>query len=154
MPGLVKIGMTCRDVDVRCQEIFQTGVPEPFVVYDSAFSPDCAQLERKLHDRYEGRRVHESREFFRISASDASDILRAELKEQVLEWLEDFIPDHAIVHWDLFVDDGDICALAHDLNEPAPIVAQAMMTVTPEEIAPAIDRVKRRKFIVSQGSKE
>lgn len=61
MPGLVKIGKTTRCVDGRANEIYQTGVPLPFVVYNYVETPDCHTLELTMHEILADLRVSQSR---------------------------------------------------------------------------------------------
>lgn len=51
MPGIVKIGKTTRSVEDRANELYQTGVPEPFKVEEFFHSPDCHELEASLTRR-------------------------------------------------------------------------------------------------------
>lgn len=71
MPGLVKIGRTERDPNQRAVELWQTGVPTPFVVEGAFLVPDCAEAERRIHESCKAFRVHGSREFFRCEVKDA-----------------------------------------------------------------------------------
>ena len=154
MPGLIKVGMTTGDPEVRASQLFQTGVPGPFMVAHSVFSPDCAALERCMHENMTAHRVCENREFFRATISEAIALLDDTLMEQVKFWLEEFLPDKIIVDPDLSCDAGDICYLADQLNEPPPIVASAFSEITSEEIRPAVlrvyDRIARHKEKAAQ----
>ena len=49
MPGLVKVGRTSRNVDLRAAELWHTGVPTKFEVYASEKTCDCVQLEAYIH---------------------------------------------------------------------------------------------------------
>lgn len=67
MEGLVKIGKTQREPDLRAQELSAaTGVPTPFVVVYDAFFADCSKAEEHIHALLEsqGYRINDSREFF------------------------------------------------------------------------------------------
>ena len=75
LPGLVKIGKTTKDPSVRARELTQTGVPTPFVVAYSIFVSDCDSLEADLHDSLSSYRESTRREFFRIDAKTAIDLL-------------------------------------------------------------------------------
>lgn len=79
MPGLVKIGKTSRcDLEKRMKELFTTGVPLPF---ECAYAcrvklSHMDELERALHTAFAPNRVNENREFFRISASQVTPLLK------------------------------------------------------------------------------
>lgn len=76
MPGLVKIGKTTRSAEERRRELGSaTGVPTPFVIAYEMFVSDCHRAEKLIHDLLEPYRVSESREFFRLSGSDAVDAM-------------------------------------------------------------------------------
>lgn len=65
MPGVVKIGLTRNDdVGQRVKQLYTTGVPVPYEVHYSAKVPDCAKLERVLHQVFDDKRVRNDREFF------------------------------------------------------------------------------------------
>lgn len=91
MPGLVKIGRTVRSVEGRANELYQTGVPTPFVVEHDVLSPNCAELEALAHAAFSEFRVGDGREFFRVSA----DEVRTFLDEGVFCQLEDFVLEYS-----------------------------------------------------------
>lgn len=97
MPGLVKIGRTCRDVDGRAMELYQTGVPTPFCVFYYVEAPDCEGLEALMHAELQDGRVSDAREFFRISADKAAERLDANLYDQVSTWAMGFLPHFRVV---------------------------------------------------------
>jgi hypothetical protein len=74
--GVIKIGMTAREVDVRVKELSShTGVPTEFTVFRKYAVDDATLAERRIHARLVGYRVSENREFFKISAEDAAMII-------------------------------------------------------------------------------
>ena len=78
MPGLVKIGMTTqKDIKVRMNELYTTGVPLPFECQYACKvkKADCAKVEKALHKAFEPNRVNNSREFFTIKVEQAKAIL-------------------------------------------------------------------------------
>lgn len=91
MPGLVKIGRTVRSVEGRANELYQTGVPTPFVVEHDVLSPNCAELEALAHAAFSEFRVGDGREFFRVSA----DEVRTFLDEGVFCQIEDFVLEYS-----------------------------------------------------------
>ena len=75
-PGMVKIGMTTRDVDTRAKEISgATGVPTPWVPIYSFQCFNSLKLEQELHEYLDSVRVAENREMFRMSSTDAIKIV-------------------------------------------------------------------------------
>lgn len=96
MPGIVKIGKTTRSVDQRADELYQTGVPERFTIAGQVASPDCSELERKVHVFFQNDRVSHQREFFRVPADKAVAVLKARLNWQLDEFVSEFAPGHGI----------------------------------------------------------
>lgn len=76
MPDLVKIGMTRNEPDERLQQLFSTGVPQPFVLEFCAIVNDGLQAERLAHDGLSSYRLSSSREFFRIDVIKAIEITK------------------------------------------------------------------------------
>ena len=77
--GMVKIGKTTRDPNERVKELSSaTGVPTPFIlVYYKQFK-DCNIAEAEIHQILEskGYRLNESREFFKLSPTDAIRLIQ------------------------------------------------------------------------------
>ena len=71
LEGIVKIGYTDRSLFDRCDELFTTGVPQPFNIFAYAITEDFKEFEAAIHKKLEKCRVHPKREFFRISAQNA-----------------------------------------------------------------------------------
>ena len=72
MPGLLKIGMTARDVESRLRELnAPTGVPAPFeIVYQIKVS-DCSAAEQFVHEMLAEHRTNKGREFFKVDSTTA-----------------------------------------------------------------------------------
>jgi hypothetical protein len=145
MPGLVKIGRTSRSVEARANELCQTGVPTPFIVAHYVASPDCAALERKMHDCFFFQRVAQDREFFRTSVEEVAQHLDRLLREQVTEWVDDYAPGHVVTMDELALDEGDVLFLASELSAGFLEVALSIRELRPEELAPALDRYRQRR---------
>ena len=77
MPGLLKIGGTAKTVTERAQELASaTGVPAPFrVTYYQAVS-NWRAAEREIHARLKQHRENDRREFFKLEAEAAADIVQ------------------------------------------------------------------------------
>jgi hypothetical protein len=71
-PGMVKIGMTIRDVDTRAKEISgATGVPTPWIPVYSFKCYNSYKLEQELHHHLTAVRVADNREMFFMKIADA-----------------------------------------------------------------------------------
>lgn len=144
MPGLVKIGKTARDPNSRAGELHQTGVPTPFVVEYFALSPNCDDLERGIHDEMGPHRVAPDREFFLSTVSDAIECLDIELRVQIRAMVERYLPEFDLSPIDYSVTENEIIDLARDLNEHPVLVADALATISAEELQPSLDRIRAR----------
>ncbi|MEY3759007.1 MAG: hypothetical protein RIR39_498 [Pseudomonadota bacterium] len=71
MPGILKIGRSINGGRNRALELYGTGVPLPFKMEFEAWSPDCINDESYVHDLLDEQRINKSREFFKVSVSDA-----------------------------------------------------------------------------------
>ena len=74
----VKIGRSCRPVDVRSKELDNTAVPLPFKIYATIQTIKYVDIERIVHkqiDRLTDLRIRQNREFFNVEPSQALDIL-------------------------------------------------------------------------------
>jgi hypothetical protein len=81
MPGLVKIGRTERNVSERVSELSShTGVPTGFIVVNEYAVANSVEAERIIHDRLSDYRVADNREFFKMEAEDAKDIIESMLE--------------------------------------------------------------------------
>jgi S-DNA-T family DNA segregation ATPase FtsK/SpoIIIE len=81
MPGVVKIGRTERSVSERVNELSSsTGVPTGFAVVKEYAVENSVEAEKIIHERLSDYRVSENREFFKIEAEDATDIIESLLE--------------------------------------------------------------------------
>ena len=82
MSNMVKIGVTRRlNPLVRIQELSTAGVPYPFVCYGLVFSDDAFELETKVHEYFDDKRVNlenKHKEFFYITPQEAIKVLKEE----------------------------------------------------------------------------
>ena len=80
MPGLVKIGRTERSVSERVGELSShTGVPISFTVVKEYEVENSVGAEKMIHERLSNFRVSDNREFFKMEADDAMDIIESML---------------------------------------------------------------------------
>jgi phage FluMu protein Com len=80
MPGLVKIGLSTRDVQERIEELTSaTGVPVPFELeaYFESAAPE--EHEQQIHKALSSRRI-KSREFFEVSILEALQVAESVCK--------------------------------------------------------------------------
>lgn len=78
MPGLVKIGRTERSVSERVGELSaHTGVPTSFTVVKEYAVKNSVEAEKAIHERLSDFRVNDNREFFKMEAEDAIDIIES-----------------------------------------------------------------------------
>jgi len=76
LPGLIKIGRTERDSNIRAKELQGTGVPTPFKIAFEVFCEDQVALEKAVHEDLDEYRVSANREFFKIDVDSAISTLR------------------------------------------------------------------------------
>ena len=144
MPGLVKIGRTTGQPSLRAQQLFQTGVPSPFVVEHAALSPDCVELENTIHEHFEKFRVSADREFFRVTPEDAFMALEEYMREQVREIVEEFWPGQTVIPFDDAVCSAKLHQLASAFDTVTAEIASAMSFMTSEDLMPAMMRWRQR----------
>ena len=82
-PGLLKIGQTGRDPDIRRKALSSTGVPQEFVIEYQALSSDYEALEKKIHRKLSDVRLSKGKEFFKISVPEAINITRDEAENTI-----------------------------------------------------------------------
>lgn len=77
MPGIVKLGCTGqRDVTVRKDQLFTTGVPLPFSLEFACRVQNFKEVEIALHIAFQPHRVSPNREFFEITPQQAIAVLK------------------------------------------------------------------------------
>jgi len=77
MPNLLKIGKSDRDPTAfRADELYTTGVPQPFKVEYFAYVEDHHSLETKIHRRFANKRPNASREFFTVGVEETVVCIR------------------------------------------------------------------------------
>ncbi len=77
MAGLLKIGHTEKVPTARLDELFTTGVPEPFEVAYYALVQDSKKSEKALHQLLNRYRYKANREFFAIGVGAAIRAIQA-----------------------------------------------------------------------------
>lgn len=74
MPGLVKVGFSTKDPELRAQELNNTGAPHPYQVDYDALTTDPHRTEQAVHRSLHSKR--EGREWFRCSNLEAIQAIR------------------------------------------------------------------------------
>ena len=89
--GRIKIGMSASDPTRRKEELYSTGVPEPFTLEYYAFVEDFESIEKNVHLSLNSYRPNKNREFFNCSIEKAISTIR-ELSEIRYEEYVEAIP--------------------------------------------------------------
>ncbi|RKU12681.1 hypothetical protein C6502_05535 [Candidatus Poribacteria bacterium] len=114
MPGLIKIGYTKETAEKRANDLYTTGVPQPFEVaykLDKLEPEQYTKLEDEIHKELAQHRVNPKREFFEYPVDDAIQVLK-KLHTSVLKesrrprWLK-WIPGLSGFRSEKKADDGD-----------------------------------------------
>ena len=69
MPGLVKVGYSTKDPELRAKELNHTGAPHPYVVDYELLIEDPYSIEQRTHGILSAKR--EAKEWFRCSSEEA-----------------------------------------------------------------------------------
>ncbi len=69
MPGLVKVGYSTKDPDLRAEELNHTGSPHPYLVEYELLIEEPYQVEQKTHKLLSAKR--EAKEWFRCTPEEA-----------------------------------------------------------------------------------
>lgn len=77
MPGLLKIGKSVNDPNLRAKDLRTTGVPTPFVVKHFVLVFDMHGAEREAHRILANLRVSTKREFFRVELERAIEVVNS-----------------------------------------------------------------------------
>jgi hypothetical protein len=75
--GVVKIGCTSKDPDMRAKELSgDTGVPGQTLIQYACWIDDYESIEQQVHKVFARVRVVDSQEWFHLAVSDAIDKIR------------------------------------------------------------------------------
>lgn len=141
MPGLLKIGRSKRSVEDRAKELYTSGVPHPFEVVHSVFSPDCEELEEMLHVHFIGDRVRKDREFFRIQESQAKSAITEILRNQIYEWVLEFDENACVLDQEMNEVHGNLDLIAFQSDVHWSTIYKAAIHMTIKDLQPVIDRL-------------
>jgi hypothetical protein len=83
MQGLLKIGITNKDVKERVKELSSaTGVPQPFEIEYYCLTRNLEEIEKEVHRRFSAHRK-KGKEFFFISLAEAVRVIDSLIKPVV-----------------------------------------------------------------------
>ena len=85
MPGLIKIGFTMSDPEIRAKDLRSTGVPMHFDIVYWAMVDEPNFIEQALHQELSTHRLTPDREFFELSESEALLIVKNFLKQSCIK---------------------------------------------------------------------
>lgn len=74
MPGLVKVGYSSKDPQLRADELSHTGSPHPYLVDYEILVEDPFQFEQRIHRQLSSKR--EGKEWFRCSSEEAIVVIK------------------------------------------------------------------------------
>jgi len=126
MPGLLKIGYSVKVPTERVEELFTTGVPEPFELAYYCLVENASKLETQVHCDLHAQRHRGGREFFRI---ELDEVIRAitRLCQPDFEWT---------------VSEQQSVALAHKIL----IESRKDDPIELEEMANFVERAEKKFF--------
>ncbi|MDC0435422.1 GIY-YIG nuclease family protein [bacterium] len=75
MPGLVKVGFTLKDPELRAAELNCTGAPHPYVVDYEVLVDEPREIEQKVHKVLSAKR--EGKEWFRTTTEEAGAAIKS-----------------------------------------------------------------------------
>ena len=96
MPGLLKIGVSTKVPTERKDELYTTGVPEPFELFYYCLVENALKLEREIHNNLSYCRNVTGREFFRVELEVAIETIRS-LCECEHQWYESEVFEQAVI---------------------------------------------------------
>ena len=139
--GLVKIGRTDRDPEIRMGELNTTGLADPFSVEFQCLVEDPVQVEKLTHEHFSDSRHREDREFFNVSAHAVAGFLSTNFNLLFSKQGND-----------LCLDESQRIYLQRDFNE----VIDALTSIDASEIERAVQSSRSRVIsgvLAEQGQK-
>jgi hypothetical protein len=74
MPGLIKVGFSLKDPNLRAGELYNTGIPYQYVVEYEVFVYEPFEIEQRVHKDLKD--FKEAKEWFRCSVGEAKSAIR------------------------------------------------------------------------------
>ena len=82
MPGVVKIGFSLKDPELRASELNHTGAPHPYEVAYEALVEDPRDIEQRTHKALSDR--SEGKEWFRLTVEEAVVAIQRNAGQKIL----------------------------------------------------------------------
>lgn len=119
LPGLIKIGFSMKDPDLRAEELDHSGVPYKYKVEYEILIDNPSEIEHNLHNVFHD--LHEGKEWFRIQPAEAIRKIKEIYGKQIInEWFKNFKRkdiDDAIGGFKMPVISKKILIVAADLSD-------------------------------------
>jgi hypothetical protein len=74
MPGLVKVGFSMKDTEIRANELNHTGTPHPYIVEYDVLVEAPRDIEQSIHNCLKAKQ--EGKEWFRCTPEEAVATIR------------------------------------------------------------------------------
>ena len=81
-PGIIKVGYSSKDPELRASDLDSTADPHPHVVEYEALVQDPYALEQSVHEALSD--CHEGKEWFRTAPENAAKVIRSLALENVI----------------------------------------------------------------------
>lgn len=88
MPGMVKIGKTTRDIELRMKDLYCSGVPLPFECYYAKRFDNYNDIEKNMHNIFSDKRINMNREFFEVEPERIVTALQYIPGEEITKTIE------------------------------------------------------------------
>lgn len=136
MPGLLKIGYSVKVPTERKEELFTTGVPEPFNIAYYCLVENVKQIEAAAHRTLSEYRYREGREFFQVELNTAIHAITAWCNPEY-EWREHTITvaEETVTAEHLF---GIRVVSRHDLDHETKEMANFVEAARNRSLAPYV----------------
>ena len=132
MPGLVKIGMSSASGHVRAKQLYQTGVPTPFVIEFEVYVEHYQEVENNVHLMLDSFRLS-GREFFKV-----------EIQHAITSLLDVVASIYAMLVTDehFIMSDDQVARFCNDLNLDWLDVSGAINHLSDEAILNGVNRYR------------
>lgn len=118
MPGLVKVGFSLKDPDLRARELDNTGAPHPYEVAYEALVPEPRDVEQKVHANLTSCR--EGKEWFKCDAIVAIEQIRNVVGRDILLETNKSGASATRTNGNITSNDLYTCPVCHTKNKAPP----------------------------------
>ena len=140
MHGIFKVGRTTNNPKARAAQLYTTGVPYPFDVVHSVYSPNCVEAEYAAHQILDSFRIGQDREFFDCDLDVAIRAVDNAVYEQLTAIVQNSGLDLELAGPGERVDRSIPATLGTHLGMSGEEVLDVLEYVTPDDLKPAIER--------------